>query len=63
MAQSLSGIRISIYVRDENEFKALKEAAKSEKRTVSNYLIRLHELHILEVSMAKAQGTTYTIGR
>ena len=50
MAQSLSGIRISIYVRDEVEFKALKEAARSEKRTVSNYLIRLHELHVKELN-------------
>jgi uncharacterized protein (UPF0216 family) len=45
MSQS-SGIRVTIYVRDEIEFKVLKEAAKSEKRTVSNYLIRLHELHV-----------------
>ena len=42
----LSGVRVSVYVKDDDEFAVLKEAAALEKRTVSNYLIWLHEMHI-----------------
>lgn len=47
----LSGVRVSVYVKNDEEFKALKEAAALEKRTVSNYLIWLHELHIGKLEM------------
>jgi hypothetical protein len=42
----VTGVRVSVYVGDDEEFAALKKAAALEKRTVSNYLIWLHELHI-----------------
>lgn len=41
-----TGIRFSIYVKDEEEYTVLMQTAKEAGRTVSNYLIRLHDINI-----------------
>ncbi len=40
-----TGIRCSIYLRNEKEHEDLKRAAEDEGRSVSNYLIWLHEVY------------------
>lgn len=46
------GKRLSIYISDMEVLASLKKAAKEDDRSVSNYLIRLHQANIRTIQKA-----------
>lgn len=48
-----TGIRFSVYVRNRAEYEELKRTARDDGRSVSNYLIWLHEVNIGKASLGR----------
>lgn len=52
----MSGIRMSIYVKDADTIRSLKVAAKADGRSVSSYLIHLHTENVSSGKVFKCES-------